>query len=766
VRLEVTPAELDVNVGEPIVLQVEVYNSRSVIDGYQATLLGLTGLPFTSEPRELSLFPESSGVMLLSFTLPPSFPAGPRVIGVKVASVVHPDETAAREVELHVAPVEAATFSATPLTVTAGKQGDFALMVANEGNVPLETRLRATDSMGKLIFRISPGTLALNPGEQGVARAAVTGRRPFFGSPVPHQLTFSADGPAQPLQAATTLMHKPLVPRGVLTLLSILSVLAIWGAVLFLGANKVGNEVKEANAADDKAAGAPFSDLPGGGGVLASVAGKVTAEPDATGATVSLIPVPSEGGGAPAELPQPAITPATGEYKIDTVAAPGVYQIVFSKVGLGSQSRLIEVKLGDQLAGIDATLVGGSGAVSGSVSDASGPVGAATVTADNGTDTITTVTAPTGPVGTFALTGLPAPATYAVSIAKPGFGTETRIVDVAPDQTVAGFDVTLTQGKGSISGTVFSKTGLPVPEVLVTVRAGAGAVPTSLVPVTSLPPTVQASDFGADVLGAAVTLTDGPVGFFSISGLPTPGTFTVTFQKVGYLPATATTALAENGNETALSPLLQPVTGVVRGFVSQEFARVGPCPPALCRLPEAQITVTDRNGSEVRNTTTASNPADRLGGYEIAGLQAGSYTITFSKPGYVPQTFSVTLVDNEPERVLDATLRGVQVAISGTAPNCTSAEVLLRDGRPLNPPAVVAVKPDGTYRIPRVGTPGEYQVLFRIGATILNATIFTLDVGEVGAEVDSICIPPPTTTLGIIEGILGTTTTALEPGPG
>ena len=108
------------------------------------------------------------------------------------------------------------------------------------------------------------------------------------------------------------------------------------------------------------------------------------------------------------------------------------------------------------------------------MSDASGPVGAATVTADNGTDTITTVTSPTGPVGTFVLGGLPAPATYAISVAKEGFGTETKIVDVAPDQKVTGFDVTLTKGRGSISGTVFSKAGQPVPEVLVTVRAGDG----------------------------------------------------------------------------------------------------------------------------------------------------------------------------------------------------------------------------------------------------------------------------------------------------
>src|SRR5205085_1336838 len=83
----------------------------------------------------------------------------------------------------------------------------------------------------------------------------------------------------------------------------------------------------------------------------------------------------------------------------------------------------------------------------------------------------------TGPVGTFALTGLPAPATYAISVAKPGFGTETKVVDVAADQKVTGFAITLSQGKGSISGTVSTKAGLPATDVLGTVRAGAGSWP-------------------------------------------------------------------------------------------------------------------------------------------------------------------------------------------------------------------------------------------------------------------------------------------------
>jgi hypothetical protein len=566
-------------------------------------------------------------------------------------------------------------------------------------------------------------------------------------------------------------MQKPLIPRGVLTLVSILAALAMWGAVLFLGVNKVANVVKqnrEAQAAAEMQAGAgPFAALPGGGGVLASVSGKVTATPDAKGATVSLIPVPSDQGAAPpsSPIPAPVTTPASGEYKIEKVASPGVYQIVFAKVGLGTQSRLIDLKLGEQLTGVDVTLVGGSAGVSGTVSDAAGPVGGATVTADSGKDKITTVTSSTGPVGTFALTGLP-PATYVLSVAKEGFGTQAQVLDLGPNQQVTGLNITIAMGTGSISGTVSSKGGTPVGDVLVTVRAGTGTVPSSIPPPTSVPPTppLNPSDFGPDVLGAALTLADGPVGFYSIGALPTPGTFTVTFQKDGYLLATATASLAPNGNETALNPILQPVTGVVAGTVTQDIARAVPCAPLECRLPETQVKVTDRNGSEVRNTTTATNPADSAGRYEIAGLPPGTYTITFSKTGYVPQTFSVALADNEPQHLLDVTLRGVIVAVSGSAPNCTAVDVVFRDGRSPNPPVGATVRPDGSYRLTRVYSPGEYRVVFRSGSAVMDSANLDLDAGETGVVVDGFCTPP--TTPNLIEGLLGTTTTTTATPPG
>lgn len=750
-RLAVTPRELDIAIGEPVVLQLEIYNSRPVIDGYKASLLGLGDQAFTADPPELSLFPETGGVMVLTFALPSGFPAGPRIIGVKAASVTDPRVSAVEEIQINVAPVSLATLAVEPVMVTAGKEAEFVLTLDNRGNVPLESQLLATDSTGKLGFRVAPAALAVGPGETGLAQAVAAGRRPFFGSPIPHQLTFTAETAAEPLTATATFLQKPRIPRAALTLLSILAAIALWGAVLLLGVNKAIDRVTGDGDAEPAAAvtAGPLS-----GDMMGSVAGKVSARPDGGGAIVSLLPLPSgeEGGAPPPEAPEPVTTGPTGEFLFEKVAAPGSYQIVFAKAGFGTQSRLIELKLGEALSGVDVTLVSGTGAISGLVSDGNGPLGAVSVVASNGTDMITTLSSPSGPVGAYSLDGLPTPGTYLLAFSKADFGTQTSVVDLAVGQKLTGQNIELTKGRGSVSGTVLSQTGEPVPDVLVTVTAGAGTVPPIVVtgPSTSTtttvePPTTTIPGPPAKVLGSTMSLNEGPVGYFSVSGLPTPGTFTVTFQKQGFLVKTATVALAENGNETGLSPLLQPSTGSVSGVVTEDIRRAPACEPGQCLLAGVNVRVTDRNGAEVRATVSANSPPESLGRYEIAGLQAGTYNVTFSKTGYVPQTFSLTLTDNQ-QNPLDVSLKGEPGVITGTAPNCTAVALVFRDGASLDPPVGAVPRPDGTYRLGRVETPGEYRLVFFMGAEPLDVIDIDLAPGQSLTAINGFCPMATTTT--------------------
>lgn len=325
-------------------------------------------------------------------------------------------------------------------------------------------------------------------------------------------------------------------------------------------------------------------------------------------------------------------------------------------------------------------------------------------------------------------------------MAKEGFGTQTQVVELAAGQDLTGLTVTLTEGTGAVYGNVVGSDGEPVAGVLVTVRAGTGTVPTSVAPPPALPPgPVVASDLGPDVLGAAVTLAEGPVGFYAIGDLPVPGTFTVTFQRDGYVMASMVSALSEGSPETSVSPTLRRSTGIVSGVVAQEVVRPQPCRPFECLLPEAQVRVVDQTGSEVRNTTTASTPAERSGRYEISGLPPGSYSVTFSKEGYLPQTVSLVLGEGEPARELNVTLRGVDVAVTGRAPGCDQVVVLLADGRPLDPAVATTPRPDSSYHVRRLGTPGSYVVVFGVDSEARDAVALDLDVAETGRVVDGDC---------------------------
>jgi hypothetical protein len=173
---------------------------------------------------------------------------------------------------------------------------------------------------------------------------------------------------------------------------------------------------------------------------------------------------------------------------------------------------------------------------------------------------------------------------------------------------------------------------------------------------------------------------------------------------------------------------------------------VPPCQPTECQLGGVAVRVTDRNGQEVRNTTTANAPPDMLGRYEVAGLQAGSYTVTFTKVGYASQTFALTLADNQ-QNPLDVLLKGEPIALAGKATNCSAIALVYRDNTNLDPPVLLPVRPDGTYRIARVDTPAEVRVLFLIGNQVRDIADVDLLSGQPVTDLNGTCTPLPPTTM-------------------
>ncbi len=167
-------------------------------------------------------------------------------------------------------------------------------------------------------------------------------------------------------------------------------------------------------------------------------------------------------------------------------------------------------------------------------------------------------------------------------------------------------EVPLVGGTGSISGTV----------------SGAGRKPLGAVSVTV---------GGLAKTASTETLTAGEVGAYTISGLPTPGTYAVTFTLPGYVSQTLGVTLSSDGLATGLNVTLMPALGQIQGAVRDSSTSAA--------LPGVAVSVT--NGAQHQQTVTASSPA---GGYSLAQLPPGTYSVTYSLSGYASQTALIKLM--------------------------------------------------------------------------------------------------------------------------
>ena len=125
------------------------------------------------------------------------------------------------------------------------------------------------------------------------------------------------------------------------------------------------------------------------------------------------------------------------------------------------------------------------------------------------------------------------------------------------------------------------------------------------------------------------TLTGGSVGSYLLSGLATPGAYTLTFSLAGYVSQTLGVTLASAGSATAVNVTLPLLNGSITGTVSSASS-----------TPLVGVAVSVTDGATVRTTTTASTPP---GGFALTGLPPETYSVTFSATGYVSQTAEVPL---------------------------------------------------------------------------------------------------------------------------
>ncbi len=334
-------------------------------------------------------------------------------------------------------------------------------------------------------------------------------------------------------------------------------------------------------------------------GKPASIAGQVlTGETPSPKVKVQALinGVPIGAGGA---------TNAAGRYALTNLPSPAAYTLAFSAPGFLQSDAQVNVEGGQAVVANTVDLSAGLGQIDGTVTGGKGPLGGVDIKATANGNTFTTATPTTGPVGRFALPRLPTPATYLLNFTKPGFGPRDVAVNLGPGQILTNLEVAMVGGTGSISGTVSGAGGKPLGDVSVTVGGLAKAASTE-------------------------TLTAGDVGAYTISGLPTPGTYAVTFTLPGYVSQTLGVTLSSNGLATGLNVTLISALGQIQGTVRSSSTGAA--------LPGVAVSVT--NGAQQQQTLTASSPG---GGYSLAQLPPGTYSVTYTLSGYASQTALIRL---------------------------------------------------------------------------------------------------------------------------
>lgn len=776
---------LDVAPGTEADITVDVINTGQVIDGITARVLGFPDQHVRSHPEVLPLFPDSSGQLVLTLGLPRSFPAGRHPMTVEVSSRQSDTPPAYLDVDLLVPAVPALALTAQPQVVRAIRSGRFVVTATNRGNVPLDVAFSATDPERAVAVVLQPQRLLLPAGGAADIVVSLRGPRMILGSDldrmvtveglvaaptapvdptikplpgepfpvdpfIPESLPVEQEHPAAavPLraEATLTLRQRPWFTRGMLTALILLAIIALWAAVFLFGIRQVfgGDALTKtapasffataaapaAGGASGGAAGAaggtggtsgtgggasgtgagsavagapPAGALPktgalpaGLGGTLSGtvtaasdgepvgrilvealrtnasgrivVVGSAATQADGTYQVAGLFPgsyqvrfsangfkgvtdgihkvvsdqittdVNAVITGLPATLSgsidpgdtleqvtstvtvrpltgpktgkvvATAKTAANGTYQIPKLPAPGQYQISFTTTGYQASTVSATVTGGATRIVPSVLLSAGSGSISGTVTDGTSPIGQVTVSTTVNGAAVTTGTPTSGAIGTFTLGTLPTPATYVIVFTAPGFGQNTVVVDLGPGQSVGDLKVALAKGTTSVTGRLIDSAGAGIGGATVTVGG------------TANPPTTT-------------TLTAGNIGGFSLDGLPSPGTYTLTFSHPGYADTTVPVQLTGTGAAAPLTVTMPGALGRISGVVTDSSG-----------VPIVGSAVVATDGVKTWPVmSTAASGAVPAGGYVIDSLPAGVYTVTATNEAGTSRTSVVTV---------------------------------------------------------------------------------------------------------------------------
>lgn len=339
-----------------------------------------------------------------------------------------------------------------------------------------------------------------------------------------------------------------------------------------------------------------------------------------------------------------------------------------------------------------------AGRISGSIQSTDGTsIRTATVRVSSGFNSVVEVTARGG---NYEVTNLVPGDRYRVEVSANNFATQTQGNVVVRAQQLTVVDMVLVPNvpnRGSLTGLVENLAGQPLPFATVTITTG------------------------PDLLRHTQTDTDGRYTFPDLR--PSPGVG-VTVEQDGFYPVGANGLTITAGRTTVANFRLKQLTvdaGSIRGRVRDS----GSGRP----LNDVVIAITEGPSAGRAGVTDGS------GVYEFPGLEAGSYTLTFTRADYQSEVRSLITVNVGAETVVnvDMTPREISTgSITGTVRRSASqivksVTVTLFEG----PSAPLETKTDtrGNYSFKNLQPGGDYAIRFE-KARFVKKELTNIDVAD------------------------------------
>jgi len=684
--------------GEPVEVAVDVTNGLPVIDGVRVVLENTTGVEWAADPELLPLFPDGTGTVTVRLTAPRELPAGSYQLPVQLRSTAEPSASTMRYLPLQVRPLPSLTLDVEPSDRSARHRTTYAVTCRNTGNVPLELDLAATDPAHALSCRVEPPTLSVAPGAEEHATLTVTSRRRLLGTEVAHHAQLVAAATEAQAETAVTFRQRPLIPRGARTVALLAAIVGVWAAVMVIALNHALN-----SNPPQKVVPASFyaSDHAAGVAGAAGAAGAA----GSSGATGSS-GLAAAGGGSPA--PAGAV-PKSG----------------------------LDVAAGGTLAGVVDAASTGTG------------VGRITVQAyavePDGRAVLQASTA-TAADGTWAIPGL-LPGPYRIEMSAQGFTTlwypssptesSAKTVQVHGLKKTGGLRAVVHGLPGSITGSVVTGES-PPPTVTVTVTPVQGSSTSTI---------------------ATVTTTG--TGTYAVTGIPTPGTYDLSFTAPGYRPGSDTEVLAGGEHDIANTVTLTARPGSISGTVTGGSGPLG------------GVTVTAAANGATFKTATPTTGA--IGTFTLGNLPSpATYLLTFSAPGYGTDTVAQQLGPGQVLTGLAVKLSGGAGDITGTVDTAGGSGMggvtvtVTGASQPLTT-QTLTTGAIGSYELAGLPTPGQYALTFSLNGYSSVTVPVDLASGASASGIDVTLAPANGSIDGTVEasgaGIAGATITVTDGGP-